>query len=964
MENQGTFRTLLRNNIQVIISTLAGIVGAVSNGIHLGLSPATVIPLCNTSIHNISRNTHTFCDNNDSQNIYRTFYLLGSCIGVLLCVVSYKLSTKKLMFISGILLVISWIPIAVQGAIITTHAARILAGTCMSITLISIPKYIHDIGPQNLRNSGRFIYYGILFGVLLAYMLSSFISVAAFAILGAALALIQMVTSLFTIESPYFLVWNNKNFKAKIALEKLRNTKFVESELDMIINAVLKSKINNKRQTIFSLTFNKRSCLSIALSMVGQQFSGIIVFLMFLEDILEICDIKDLHNTVICTMFIIIIIIIRFLNKNTARSFFLHNWISHIACSLSIVILALYITLKSFQINFNNMSWIPTLSILVYATTLGFDKGYFPFEVVHTYYPYLINNAGNILATFIQTFTAWVLVEIVQRLTPGPKIYIMLYAIAILNSLSTILIKVCTPVLREHEKQLSRGYRNHNEEFISPDDVELKSQLVNLSTNDTANEIKDPKAMTVTSKENIFKGTFPQLVAVLAGTLTAISDGMQYGWTAPVLPILQGPDSPVKVTNTQAEWLENLLMLGSFSGLWITIYLVDKIGRKKSILLASFVTIIIWIVTAVAPRVEYIFVARAFAGSAGNMAFVATPMYIAEIAEQKIRGFLSSLIYLMMLVGILLIYSVAPFIPFYAHCILGGSLALTELIIFPFMPESPYYLLYKDKPNEALQSLKRLRKKGHDIEKELESIKVAVDRQKSERGRIFDLFIVPSNRRAIFIMGLLNAAQHFSSISVLLMNIHVILDAAGSIYIQPRMAAILFSAIMVMAASVACLTIDKYGRKTLLITSSLLSGLCLLVLAIYFSLKNGGSDTSSYSWIPIVCVMLYALTFKLGLGMVPIVLTAELFPTKMKAFGMTIADGFYVIASLLSLQVYQRLTQHFGLQYPFYVFSFSCFIAAGFTYIFIPETKGKTLEEIQMILKGNHVENKKGDCEN
>lgn len=484
------------------------------------------------------------------------------------------------------------------------------------------------------------------------------------------------------------------------------------------------------------------------------------------------------------------------------------------------------------------------------------------------------------------------------------------------------------------------------------------------STIDTVNEIKDPKAMTVTPKENIFKGTFPQLVAVLAGTLTAISDGMQYGWTAPVLPILQGPDSPVKITNSQAEWLENLLMLGSFSGLWITIYLVDRIGRKKSILLASFVTIIIWIVTAVAPRVEYIFVARAFAGSAGNMAFVATPMYIAEIAEQKIRGFLSSLIYLMMLVGILIIYSVAPFVPFYAHCILGGSLALIELIIFPFMPESPYYLLYKDKPDEALKSLKRLRKEGHDIEKELESIKVAVDRQKSERGRIFDLFIVPSNRRAIFIMGLLNAAQHFSSISVLLMNIHVILDAAGSIYIQPRMAAILFSAVMVLAASVACLTIDKYGRKTLLITSSCLTGLCLLVLAIFFSLKNGGSDTSSYSWIPIVCVMLYALTFKLGLGMVPIVLTAELFPAKMKAFGMTIADGFYVIASLLSLQVYQRLTQYFGLQYPFYVFSCSCFIAAGFTYIFIPETKGKTLEEIQMILKGNHPDNKKEYCEN
>lgn len=451
---------------------------------------------------------------------------------------------------------------------------------------------------------------------------------------------------------------------------------------------------------------------------------------------------------------------------------------------------------------------------------------------------------------------------------------------------------------------------------------------------------------------NIFEGTFPQLVAVLAGTLTAVSDGMQYGWTSPVLPLLMGPNSPVAVTKDQGEWLETLLMLGSFSGLSITMYLVDKIGRKRSILLATFVTIIIWVATAVAPRVEYIFVARAFAGSAGNMAFVATPMYIAEIAEQKIRGFLSSLIYLMMLVGIFIIYAVAPYIPFYAHCVLGAVLAFIQLVIFPFMPESPYYLLYKDKYEDAERSLRRLRSAEANIDKELEDIKTAVTRQKTERGKIQDLFLVPSNRRGMMIMAILNAAQHFSSISVLLMNVHVVLEAAGSIYVESRIAAIMFSVIMILAATIASFSIDKFGRKTLLISSSIASSLCLLVLAIYFSLKNSGYDIASVSWIPIICVMLYALCFKLGLGMVPIVLTAELFPTKMKAYGMTIADGFYVISSLLSLQVYQRLKDSFGLQYPFYVFSFSCVVAAVFTYFFIPETKGKTLEEIQMILKG------------
>ncbi|CAG9817079.1 unnamed protein product [Phaedon cochleariae] len=415
---------------------------------------------------------------------------------------------------------------------------------------------------------------------------------------------------------------------------------------------------------------------------------------------------------------------------------------------------------------------------------------------------------------------------------------------------------------------------------------------------------------------NIFEGTFPQLVAVLTGTLAAISDGMQYGWTAPVIPILLGPDSPVKTSKNQAEWLELLLMIGSFSGLTLTMYLVDKIGRKRSILLSSFVTLIVWIVIAVAPRIEYIFVARLFAGAAGNMAFVATPMYIAEIADQKIRGFLSSIIYLMML----------------------------------NLPTR--YLLFRDQPEAARSSLKRLRPASANVEKELEDIQQAVERQRTERGRIQDLVVVASNRRAILIMTILNGAQHFSSISVFLMNLHVILEAAGSIYIDSSIAAIIFSFIMLVAATMASLSIDKYGRKTLLISSSISTGLCLLVIAIYFTLKSSGYDVDGISWIPIVSVMMYACAFKLGLGMVPIVLTAELFPTKMKAIGMTLADGIYVIAAVASLQIYQQLGDRYGLQYPFYVFSGSCFVAALFTYFLIPETKGKTLEQIQYILKG------------
>ncbi|KAJ8918814.1 hypothetical protein NQ315_011098 [Exocentrus adspersus] len=442
-------------------------------------------------------------------------------------------------------------------------------------------------------------------------------------------------------------------------------------------------------------------------------------------------------------------------------------------------------------------------------------------------------------------------------------------------------------------------------------------------------------------------------------TLSAISDGMQYGWTAPTVPILLSAESPIEVTQHQAEWLETILMIGACCGLPVTMYLVDKIGRKKSLITSGTTTLLAWLIIAVAPSVEYIFVARFFAGMAGDMAFVAAPMYIAEMADQKIRGFLSGLVYVMMLTGILLLYCVAPFVPVWVPCAIGIFINCIGLTIFPFQPDSPYFLLYKNKHDKAKAALRRLRQ-AEDIETEFKEICAAVERQKNEgkHSRFRDLFAIKSNRKALIIMVVLNAAQHMSSISVMLMNLHSILEEAGAFYVAASTGAIIFSAVMFCSAMSASLAIDNFGRKVLLCTSGIMAGICLMVIAIYFSLKHSGVDVITYSWVPLLMVMLYAAFFKFGIGLVPIVLTAELFPAKTKAIGMTLSDAFYVGFAVITLELYIQLKNRYGIQVPFYIFSISCFATAIFTILYIPETKGKSLEEIQFILKGQSAEEK------
>nr|CAH7744384.1 unnamed protein product [Callosobruchus chinensis] len=205
-------------------------------------------------------------------------------------------------------------------------------------------------------------------------------------------------------------------------------------------------------------------------------------------------------------------------------------------------------------------------------------------------------------------------------------------------------------------------------------------------------------------------------------------------------------------------------------------------------------------------------------------------------------------------------------------------------------------------------------------------------------------------------MFILNGGQQMCAISVVLMNLHLILKEGDSIYMSPEYVAIVFSVIMLVSSQLASLQVDRFGRKVLLVISTLVSGICLLALAIYFNFKNTGYDVRPASWIPITAVMIYAAGFKIGLGIVPIVITAEIFSAKVKAAGMTIADAWYVIGSIVSLQIYQWLSNAYGLEAPFYLFAVCSFMITLFTIFYIPETKGKTLEEIQMILKGESDE--------
>lgn len=435
-----------------------------------------------------------------------------------------------------------------------------------------------------------------------------------------------------------------------------------------------------------------------------------------------------------------------------------------------------------------------------------------------------------------------------------------------------------------------------------------------------------------------------QVLSVLFATISQISDGMVYGWASPAIPLLKSDNSTITIEDSDVVWIESIYWIGGICGVPISIFLVNSIGRKNSLLASSVLSLIHWIIIVFANHVYYLHLARFITGVSSDISFVAAPMFISELCSPEIRGILTSFTHIMVLIGILLVYAVLPFVSILTSSLIGALFLVIQLIVLPFFPETPYYHCLHHNYDEALKSLQVYRRNTSDsmIEEELEQIITAVKKENAETTNFKDLFLVYVNRKSIIITVVLNGAQHFAGLSVLIMNFQSILDDTMSTH-DPKYVAIIMAVVMLVAASLATTIIDRYDRRTLLTISSILTGIALLLLASYFKLRH----LDNLTYLPIIAIVCYIFSFKLGLAIIPYIIVAEIFPTNTKACGIAISDSSYVIFAALSIHFYQYTLHLYGNFLPIFTFAICSFATAVFVLLYVPETRAKSLPEIQ-----------------
>lgn len=339
-------------------------------------------------------------------------------------------------------------------------------------------------------------------------------------------------------------------------------------------------------------------------------------------------------------------------------------------------------------------------------------------------------------------------------------------------------------------------------------------------------------------------------------------------------------------------------------------------------------------------------------------AYCVLPMYIGEISDDAIRGAMGSLLDLILSVGILFEYCVGPYISFKLLAAVSLIVPLVNLICCPLIPESPYFYLMKNNWEGAKRSLQTLRGKK-DVEKELITLNDVVAEEVADRQSYIKLFTKYGNRKAVIIIFGLMMAQQFSGIGALLSYTEQIFVKTGGV-IDPKISTIGVGVTQLGACIFAALVADNFGRRILLIISSLGSAICLAATGTIFFLSEVLEfDTSSYADLTIATILLYMILVNIGLSSQTYVMLGELFPTNIKAVAVCTANLSMLLLEAIVTKIFEIITTAAGGYYSvFFIFSACTFLSLIFISIYVPETKGKSLEEIQVWLNKGKIPKK------
>ena len=391
-----------------------------------------------------------------------------------------------------------------------------------------------------------------------------------------------------------------------------------------------------------------------------------------------------------------------------------------------------------------------------------------------------------------------------------------------------------------------------------------------------------------------------------------------------------------------------VLLLGAMVGALASGYLADRISRKWTKVISGTVYVIGALGCAFSVNAEMLIGFRFLLGlSVGTASFV-SPLYISEVSPPRVRGGLVSFNQLAIVSGILLAYLANYAFKDFpeewrwmlgAAAIPGAVLAVGMLTV----PRTPRWLMLNGQEDKARDVLERLREgdENADVDAEMDNIREANEQEKGASVR--DL--AQPKFRPLLLVGIgLALAQQFVGVNTVIYYAPTILSDTGMQNSAALASTIIVGLTNLVFTVVAVLLLDRVGRRKLLITGTVGSGLSLVLLGAYFT---SSTLQDNYGWLALTGLVLFIASFAIGLGPVFWLMISEIFPVGVRGPAMATCTIVNWGANFLVAQTFLSLTHLITRQGVFFLYAAFAVASVAFFAARVPETRGRSLEDIQ-----------------
>ncbi|CAH4036650.1 facilitated trehalose transporter Tret1-like [Pieris brassicae] len=470
------------------------------------------------------------------------------------------------------------------------------------------------------------------------------------------------------------------------------------------------------------------------------------------------------------------------------------------------------------------------------------------------------------------------------------------------------------------------------------------------------------------NNENGYKPFVRQCFLTASVALNIIAHGCVIGFPAILIPALRLPDSVIKATASQESWIASIVGFALIMGNFIITPLMDGLGRKKSHLLTILPIFAGWFSLLMAESVTWLILARFLQGVAMGMLGPLGSIIIAEMTDPKNRGAFLTSVSLSLTIGVLFSHSLGAFFSWQQSSLICSFITFTSLILIIYNPESPSWLISKGRYQEGEEIFFWLRGRTPDQETEFENMITAQKslRKSSILGQdvsfsvrlrrlciyVNQTFRKPEFYKPIIIMFVLYTMFQFAGINVISSYaIDIIRQVVGP-DANAKVLMVVLDLERLICNLGAVFLMKTMKRRTLLFSSTAICIFSYLGKSYYVYARENNSLPYTSQWIPIALIGLYMFSLTVGISSIPFTISGEIFPLEYRAFGGGISVLALSFNFFVAVKSFPVLTSAVGLSITYLMYTGMVVVCLSVLYFMLPETKDRTLQEIEDSFRG------------